>query len=104
MPAYTNQEYYDMMLCVGRRDGVLTEARDLYSRNLTPLDFFLWGYMKSLVYVDKCDDENVMRDRITSAFEEIRRSPEVLRNVILSVGRRASLCIQRQGRHIEPFL
>ena len=35
------------------------------SPNLTPCDFFLWGYLKSKVYVTPPENMNQSRDRIT---------------------------------------
>ncbi|KAG7301194.1 hypothetical protein JYU34_014053 [Plutella xylostella] len=72
------------------------------SPDLTPLDFFLWGHVKTTVYAVECGTEEQMRQRIVDAFAGI--DPPMIRRVVDSVRRRTRLCIQQQGRHIEPFL
>lgn len=72
------------------------------SPDLTPLDFFLWGYIKNIVYAVQCDTVDQMKVRIEAAFRTI--TPDMLRNVQVSMNKRAALCIQYQGHHIEPHL
>lgn len=72
------------------------------SPDLTPLDFFLWGYIKNIVYAMPCDTAEQMRERIEAAFRTV--TPDMLRNVQVSIHKRATLCVQYQGRHIEPHL
>jgi hypothetical protein len=36
------------------------------SPDLTPLDFFMWGYVKTIVYAEKIRDLNLLRQRITA--------------------------------------
>lgn len=72
------------------------------SPDLTPLDFFLWGYVKNKVYAVECSSRDEMEERIKAAFATV--TPEMLRNVRGSLHRRALLCIQLEGRHFEPFL
>ncbi|GFU28184.1 transposable element Tc3 transposase [Trichonephila clavipes] len=50
------------------------------SCDLTPLDYFLWGYVKSLVYVDKPQTLDHMEDNIRSAIAHIR--PQMLEKFI----------------------
>ena len=42
------------------------------SPDLTPLDYYLWGHMKTLVYETKVDSRAALRDRIFAATEHIR--------------------------------
>ena len=42
------------------------------SSDLTPLDYYLWGHMKTLVYETKVDSRAALRDRIFGAEEHIR--------------------------------
>lgn len=84
---------------IGRGGRVAWPAR---SPDLTPMDFFLWGYIKNIVYSVECASEQEMKDRIEAAFRTVTR--DMLRNVRDSVSRRTALCIQQQGRHFEPFL
>ncbi|QQP51277.1 Transposable element Tc3 transposase, partial [Caligus rogercresseyi] len=46
------------------------------SCDLTPLDYFLWGYVKSLVYVDKPNTIEALQDNITRVIRRIQ--PEML--------------------------
>jgi len=40
--------------------------------DLTPVDYYLWGHMKTLVYETKVDSREALRDRIFAAAEHIR--------------------------------
>ncbi|GFV19820.1 transposable element Tc3 transposase [Trichonephila clavipes] len=42
------------------------------SCDLTPLDYFLWGYVKSLVYVDKLQTLDPLEDNIHRVIADIR--------------------------------
>ncbi|GFS52103.1 eyes absent homolog [Trichonephila clavipes] len=50
------------------------------SRDLTPLDYFLWGYVKSLVYADKPQMLDHLEDNIRRVIADIR--PQMLEKVI----------------------
>ncbi|GFT00995.1 putative DD41D transposase [Trichonephila clavipes] len=50
------------------------------SRDLTPLDYFLWGYVKSLVYADKPQRLDHLEDNIRRVIADIR--PQMLEKVI----------------------
>ncbi|GFT75823.1 uncharacterized protein TNCV_851291 [Trichonephila clavipes] len=50
------------------------------SCDLTPLDYFLWGYVKSLVYVDKPQTLDHLEDNIRRVIADIRS--EMLEKVI----------------------
>ncbi|GFV79492.1 transposable element Tc3 transposase [Trichonephila clavipes] len=50
------------------------------SCDLTPLDYFLWGYVKSLVYVDKPQTLDYLEDNIRRVIADIR--PQMLEKVI----------------------
>ncbi|GFU27418.1 hypothetical protein TNCV_3323302 [Trichonephila clavipes] len=50
------------------------------SCNLTPLDYFLWGYVKSLVYADKPQTLDHLEDNIRRVIADIR--PQMLEKVI----------------------
>ncbi|GFV70745.1 hypothetical protein TNCV_2023091 [Trichonephila clavipes] len=50
------------------------------SCDLTPLDYFLWGYVKSLVYADKPQRLDHLEDNIRRAIADIR--PQMLEKVI----------------------
>ncbi|GFY27935.1 uncharacterized protein TNCV_4562891 [Trichonephila clavipes] len=50
------------------------------SCDLTPLDYFLWGYVKSLVYADKPKTLDHLEDNIRRVIADIR--PQMLEKVI----------------------
>ncbi|GFV63882.1 transposable element Tc3 transposase [Trichonephila clavipes] len=50
------------------------------SCDLTPLDYFLWGYVKSLVYVDKPQTLDHLEDNIRRVIADIRQ--QMLEKVI----------------------
>ncbi|GFX08598.1 uncharacterized protein TNCV_4170971 [Trichonephila clavipes] len=50
------------------------------SCDLTPLDYFLWGYVKSLVYADKPQSLDHLEDNIRRVIADIR--PQMLEKVI----------------------
>ncbi|GFV40113.1 uncharacterized protein TNCV_31721 [Trichonephila clavipes] len=50
------------------------------SCDLTPLDYFLWGYVKSLVYADKPQTLDHLEDNIPRVIADIR--PQMLEKVI----------------------
>lgn len=74
------------------------------SPDLNPLDFFLWGYMKSLVYSDG-EIENVedLRQRIINAAQRIRLEAPFQR-VRDNYSRRLEACLHAEGGHFEHFL
>lgn len=53
---------------VGRNGPILSPPR---SPDTTPLDFFLWGYIKDRVYVTLVLDINTLKRRIIEAFATI---------------------------------
>ncbi|GFT58684.1 putative transposable element [Trichonephila clavipes] len=50
------------------------------SCDLTPLDYFLWGYVKSLVYADKPQTLDLLEDNLRRVIADIR--PQMLEKVI----------------------
>ncbi|GFU35878.1 transposable element Tc3 transposase [Trichonephila clavipes] len=50
------------------------------SCDLTPLEYFLWGYVKSLVYADKPQTLDHLEDNIRRVIADIR--PQMLEKVI----------------------
>lgn len=100
---YLSQTFGDQW--IGRFGPQSWPAR---SPDLTPLDFFLWGYIKNKVFVTECPSAAQMRDRIESAFTTLRaecaRDPNFLPRVQNDIVRRAQICVQVDGGHFEPHL
>lgn len=81
---------------IGRGSTVVWPPR---SPDCTPLDFFLWGRIKDIVYTEKPTTRDDMKLRIRNAClllsnEEILRATD-------SVTRRAQQCLEVNGRHFE---
>lgn len=88
---------------IGRGGHIPWPAR---SPDLNPLDFFLWGYMKSLVYDRRPDIENAedLRDRIFLAAQHIRDNMPNFTRVHNNFRRRIDACLRAQGGHFEHHL
>ena len=74
------------------------------SPDLTPLDYYLWGHMKTLVYETKVDSREALRDRIFAAAEHIRNHPDNIASATQSLLMRAENCIAIGGGHFEQLL
>lgn len=78
------------------------------SPDLTPLDFFLWGYVKDKVFVTECNTAAEMRNRIVNVFttlrEECIQEPTFLPRVHAETLRRPQICERVGGGHFEPYL
>ena len=66
---------------------------------MTPLDFFLWGYLKSKVYVTRPPTVEVLEQRTIDACREV--TPQMLRRVHQSTIDRLQHCIDSQGHTFE---
>lgn len=62
---------------IGRRGHIEWPPR---SPDLSPLDYFLWGHLKSIVYKSKPESLEELEERITMAIQEI--SPQVIQNTL----------------------
>jgi hypothetical protein len=59
---------------IGRGGPVAWPPR---SPDLTPLDFFVWGYIKTLIYPRPVDSEEDLIARIAEAAANIRQEPGI---------------------------
>lgn len=71
--------------------------------DLTPVDFYVWGHMKSLVYATPIPSVEILREKIIEAAEEIRRSL-TSRVTVSEIRKRVRACIHRRGGHFEQDL
>ena len=74
------------------------------SPDLTPLDYYIWGHMKTLVYETKVDSRAALRDRIFAVAEQIRNHPDRIASAIQSLLIRAEKCLANGGGHFEQLL
>lgn len=82
------------------RGTILWPAR---SPDLSPNDFFLWGYVKSKIYgFDRANTLEELRLKIEEAFQTI--SPNMLSNVRNGLYNRLGYCLAQEGGLFEHFL
>ncbi|GFX82535.1 DUF4817 domain-containing protein [Trichonephila clavipes] len=86
---------------IGRGGPVVWPPR---SPDLSPLDFYLWGAMKGLVYDTPVVSEMDLVARISIAAARIREMPGVFEDVRQSMSRRCRACIHANERNFEHFL
>ncbi|GBM97255.1 hypothetical protein AVEN_264451-1 [Araneus ventricosus] len=86
---------------IGRGGPVFWPAR---SPDLNSLDYFLWGYVKSLVYETPVNSAEVFVARIAAAAGEVRDTPGIFANVRSSMRRRCEACIPAWGRNFDHLL
>lgn len=72
------------------------------SPDISPLDFFLWGYCKNYVYQHDLESEEQLRQLVIEAFENI--TPDTLRSVLDSTVTRSYLCLENNGHLFEHAL
>ncbi|GFV94906.1 transposase [Trichonephila clavipes] len=72
------------------------------SCDLTPLDYFLWGYVKSLVYADKPQTLDHLEDNIRRVIADIR--PEMLEKVIENWTSRLDYIRASRGSHMPEII
>jgi len=74
------------------------------SPDLKPLDYYLWGHMKILVYETKVDSRAALRHRIFAAAELIRNHTDNIASATQSLLMRAKNCLATGGGHVEQLL
>ncbi|GFT41984.1 putative transposable element [Trichonephila clavipes] len=72
------------------------------SCDLTPLDYFLWGYVKSLVYADKPQTFDHLEDNIRRVIADIR--PQMLEKVIENWTSRLDYIRASRGSPMEEII
>jgi len=74
------------------------------SPDLTPLGYYIWGHMKTLVYETNVDSRSALRDRIFAAAEHINIHPNNIGSATQSLLMRAENYIAAGGGHFEQLL
>ena len=72
------------------------------SPDLIPLDYYLWGHMKNLIYEIPVESEEDLLARVMAAADV--GGPEIDDRVYHNMIRRYRICVEVGGRHIEPLL
>lgn len=72
------------------------------SPDLNPLDFFLWGYLKSKVYNNNPTTIDQLKANIQTEIDGI--SNVMLKRVCLNFEKRLKECKKRKGHHLEDVI
>lgn len=86
---------------IGRGGTVAWPPR---SPDLTPLDFYFWGYMKQKVYAVEIQSREHLIQRIHEAATEIKLDVSQVKRSTQSVSLRALACLQANGGHFENVI
>jgi Helix-turn-helix domain (DUF4817) len=103
-PAHTTREVIALLnrgypnKWIGRGGPVAWPAR---SPDLTPLDFFFWGQMKTYVYETPVNTELELVARIVAAAEDIKDKHATLASVSSSIKTRCRARVAENGGHFE---
>jgi hypothetical protein len=72
------------------------------SPDLSACDFFLWGYLKSIVFISK---PRTVAELKQSIKEEIATIPEQMTHWVMeNLGVRLKKCLRNGGRHLSGVL
>ena len=69
------------------------------SCDLTPLDFFLWDYVKDEVYTDAAQSIQELKEKIRAVIDEIE--PQTCENVMENFMKKAWSCKRSRRGHIN---
>lgn len=72
------------------------------SPDLTVPDFFLWGFLKSRVYINKPETLEALKENIRHECENL--SPETLAEVMENAIKRARMAINCDGAHLSDII
>jgi hypothetical protein len=78
------------------------------SSDLTPLDFYLWGYvktfdvLKTIVYKTTINDTDDLKNRIEREIKGIKK--DTLNNVLNGIVKRLNFCIDVNGDTFELYI
>ena len=85
---------------MGRRGPIEWPAR---SPDLSPLDFFLWGYIKDKVYQTRLKSIDELKRAVLREIRKLDGQKDLLKRVCASVTARADQCIDNGGGHFECY-
>lgn len=86
---------------IGRGAATSWPAR---SPDLNPLDFYLWGHLKNIVYSRPVANVEILRQRVEEGFQQIQQTPGIWERVRQSMMRRLEACVRANGSHFEHLL
>jgi len=83
---------------IGRGGPIPWPPRNL---DFSPLDFFLWGYIKNIVYAEKIRNIQHLQERIISAIETVTR--DMIQKTRQEIEFRLDVSRATNSKHIEMF-
>ncbi|GFX32578.1 uncharacterized protein TNCV_3704521 [Trichonephila clavipes] len=72
------------------------------SPDLSPCDYWLWGYLKSQVYRDRPTSLGMLKDNLR--LQCLTITPDMLYSAVHNIIPRLQLLLRNDGEHIEHFL
>ncbi|GFW96601.1 uncharacterized protein TNCV_2846581 [Trichonephila clavipes] len=72
------------------------------SPDLSPCDYWLWGYLKSQVYRDRPTSLGMLKDNIR--LQCLTITPDMLYSAVHNIIHRLQLLLRNDGEHMEHFL
>lgn len=72
------------------------------SPDLTPLDFFLVGYLKNTIFKNRLHNLNQLEAAIQEEVQNI--TPQQLQNVFNNLKNRINICLQNNGHYFQHLL
>lgn len=86
---------------IGRGGTISWPAR---SPDLNPLDFFLWGHLKQVIYEMGGNSLEELKNKIRTEVENLNSNPALITSVQTNFARRLAVCIANNGGHFEQLL
>lgn len=74
------------------------------SPDLNPIDFFVWGYYKELVYSKESRSLEELKRKLNEAERTIKNNRTAFSRLKENFFRRCRLCIEQEGRYFENWL
>ena len=84
---------------IGRNGPIHWPAR---SPDLTPLDYFLWGHIKEMVYKNRPTDNEELRVKIAEAVQSVTKV--TINKTFENFQKRVILCNEVNGAHFQHIL
>ena len=72
-----------------------------YNTDISPLDFFLWNYIKHVVYCTNVKDISDLKERINAAMKTI--DEEMLKRTWTGIEYRLDVLRATNGAHLEVY-
>ena len=82
-------------------EGVDQYPGQLEAQNSLHLIFFLWGYIKNIVYAEKIRNIQHLQERVTSAIETVTR--DMIQKTWQEIEFRLDVSRAANGAHIETY-